>query len=499
MNVTPLSPLTTVKVLANVPLDNTYKDTLKFSNVSDQISYFTGKLKKQFNNCTPVKMQNKIRLPINADSLYQCNYIMFQNANFSNKWFYAFIKSIDFININMCEIEIEIDVFQTWQFDITFKPSYIFREHSLTDNVGDNLVSEQVDYGYYREETAEVTPFFDNYVVVVATSYDPTVEQTGGYRGGLYTGLSYITALVDNSEQVQALNEYLDLVTKANKSESITSLFMMPAMFHTNGSTPILKRFDATKQITKIGNYIPKNKKLLTFPYNFLYVFTPEGANAIYRYEYFQNPSSCGFNIQCAMSCNPEIILEPIAYQNQQFNIDESLSLGGFPQCSYSIDSFKAYLAQNSSSVALNLLGTGASMATGNPQAVVGGIIGMANTVNSVVQASQRPPMTKGTQGNSTFTGTREKNFYFINKHISEEYAKIVDDYFSMYGYATNRVKVPNITGRPSWNYVKTDNAKIVGSVPFNDISKIKSILDNGVTFWHGDWVGDYNRSNEVN
>jgi hypothetical protein len=161
-----------------------------------------------------------------------------------------------------------------------------------------------------------------------------------------------------------------------------------------------------------------------------------------------------------------------------------------------------AWLAQNSSGTALlglsSAIGLGAGITSGNPVAIGGGLVGMSSLVNSVVMASAKPPQARGTQGNSTFTGTREKNFYFVNKHVSEEYAKIIDDYFSMYGYATNRVKVPNINGRPSWNYVKTQNCKIVGNVPFNDIVKIRKMFDNGITFWHGDYVGDYTRNNQV-
>lgn len=496
MNVVPMTPITSVKVLNNVPLDNTYTDTLKFSDVSSQLSFFTGKVKFSFTNLMPVKMQNTIRLPITADKLYDCNYIMWQNANFGVKWFYGFIKKINFINVNMCEVEFDMDVYQTWQFDITIKPSYVLREHSSTDNVGDNLVTENIDLGYYREEPAETTNFFNSYVAVIATSFDGS-GKTGGYRGGLFTGLSYVPALVDNPDQVQSLVDLLDDITVANKSDAITSIFMMPSLFFTNDATPVLKRFDATKQVTKIGSYVPKNKKLLTYPYNFLYVFTPDGSNAIYKYEYFQNPNECGFNIQCAMSCNPEIIAEPIAYQNQQFNIDESISMGNFPQCAYSIDSFKAWLAQNSTSTLLSLASAGMAMSTGGVGMAMG-VMGMAGTVNNVVQASMKPPMVKGSQGNSTFTGTREKNFYFVNKHVSEEYAKIIDDYFSMYGYATNRVKVPNMNNRPSWNYVKTEDCKIVGSVPFGDIARIKEMFNAGVTFWHGDYVGDYSRNNQV-
>lgn len=498
MNVVPMTPITSVKVLNNVPLDNTYKDTLNFSDVSAQVSFFTGKTKFTFTNLTPVRLQNTIRLPITADKLYDCNYIMWQNANFGSKWFYGFIRKIDFVNINMCTVEFEMDVFQTWQFDITLKPSYVEREHASTDNVGDNLVTENVDLGYYREEPAQKTSFFDSYVAVIATSWDGGTEKLGGYRGGLFTGLSYIPALVDSPDQVQELIDLLDNITTANKSDAITSLFMMPSMFFTNDDMPIMMRFDATKQTSQIGGYTPKNKKLLTYPYNFLYVFTPDGSNAIYRYEYFLNANECGFNIQCAMSCNPEIIAEPIGYQNQQFNIDESLSMGNFPQCAYSIDSFKAWLAQNSTSTAISVASSAMGMSLGNPVATAMGVMGMAGTVNGIVQTSMKPPMVRGSQGNSTFTGTREKNFYFVNKHISVEYARIIDDYFSMYGYATNRVKVPNINNRPSWNYVKTQDVKIIGSVPFDDMGKIKDMFNSGVTFWHGDYVGDYTRNNSL-
>jgi hypothetical protein len=496
-----MTPYTTVKLLSNVPLDNSYKDTLDFSSVSSQYAYFNGKKAFEFLNLTPVKMQNTIRIPKSADLLYNCNYVMFQNANFGTKWFYAFISDIEYVSPNMCNVKFELDFWQTWQFDIDIHSCYVEREHSSTDNVGDNLVNESIDLGQYREEVAEKTTFFDSYIAVIATAYNAG-GKTGGYKGGLFTGLNYVSGLVDNDTEVQALVDYLDTTVKANMQDAITSIFLMPSDFFTTDVLPVMHRFDATKQISSIGSYTPKNTKLLTYPYNFLYVFSTDGNSAIYRYEYFLNPSSCGFNVQCAMSCNPEIVLEPIGYNNQQFNIDESLTMTGFPQCAYSIDSFKAWLAQNSASTALTFAGSVASLGAGvmgsNGFATAGGILGMASTINSVVQASIKPPQSRGIQGNSTFTGTREKNFYFVNKHISEEYAKIIDDYFSLYGYATNRVKIPNFKSRPSWNYVKTQNAKITGSVPFNDIVKIRKMFNDGVTFWHGDFVGDYTRNNQV-
>lgn len=497
MNVQPLEPITSVKVLKNVPLDNSYKDTRSFSSSSQQISYFSSLKKYEFNNLTPIKLQNKIRLPINASALYDCNYIMFQNANFNQKWFYAFISSINYVGVNNCEITFEIDVLQTWYFDYKLNPCMVLREHSNTDAVGDNLVTENIDYGYYVSETAETPDYFLSYSAVLATAWEQD-GKCGGYRGGLFSGINYIPYLVNNTEQVNALIEFLDSAVSANQIDSIISIFMMPTEFIAPSTSPVTKRFDAALQTDKIGSYIPKNKKLLSYPFNMLEVYTVDGASAIYKYELFQSRESCGFFLTCGMSCNPEIVLQPIAYNKQQINNEETLTLGSFPQCAYAVDSFKAFLAQNGASTLISMATTGLAMASGNPTALAMGAMGLASSVNSVVQNSMKPPSIRGTQSTSTFTASREKNFYFANKHITEEYAKNIDSFFDVYGYQTNRVKIPNITGRPFWNYVQTENCNITGSIPFNDISKIKSIFNDGITFWHTNDIGNYSLNNTI-
>lgn len=498
MNVVPMTPITKVSILRNVRLDSSYKDTFDFSDVSAQTAFFQSKAKYNFTDFTPVRLQNAIRVPVAADNLYDCSYLMFQNANFGNKWFYAFIKEIKFINVNMSEILFDIDVIQTWWFDITLNQSYIVREHSATDNIGDNLVLEDVELGEYINETAQRSGHTESYVAVIATAYDAD-GTPGGYFGGTFTGLNYVAGLIDNSEQVQQLLSFLQSAVDANKADSITSTFIMPFDFYTTDSMPITHRVDVEKQLSKVGTYTPKNKKLLTYPYNYLMVSTSDGAQHSYRYEYFQG-SVCGFILECAMGCNPEIVLEPIAYNNQQFNVEESLSLSGFPQFGFSIDTFRAWLAQNSNSTFLagitNVLSIAGGALTANPMAVAGGVIGLSSTVNNVVMAANKADSSRGAQGSNTLVGTREKDFYFYPRHIREDYAQILDDYFTMYGYATHTVKSPNIKTRTSWNYVQTRNAKITGNVPFEDITVIKDCFNNGITFWHGDWIGDYSRDN---
>jgi hypothetical protein len=53
-----------------------------------------------------------------------------------------------------------------------------------------------------------------------------------------------------------------------------------------------------------------------------------------------------------------------------------------------------------------------------------------------------------------------------------------------LFGYKVNTVKVPNIAGRPRWNYVKTVGANIAGNIPADAMANIKLMYDNGLRFW---------------
>ena len=88
-------------------------------------------------------------------------------------------------------------------------------------------------------------------------------------------------------------------------------------------------------------------------------------------------------------------------------------------------------------------------------------------------------------------------DFWVGFKTIKAEYARVIDDYFSMYGYKINRVKIPNVTGRPNWNYVQTSDLNAIGAIPVPDMAKLKQMFNAGVTFWHsGANVGNYTLGN---
>ena len=133
------TPTTNLRLLS-VPLESDYSNTLWFPNVEAQTTYFTGKIVKTFDDFNYIKKDNTIVVAEEIDKLYNCNYIMYKNTNFSNRWFYAFINRMEWASNGSTRLYVSTDVIQTWFFDITYYQSYVDTCHSDTDVAGDNIV-----------------------------------------------------------------------------------------------------------------------------------------------------------------------------------------------------------------------------------------------------------------------------------------------------------------------------------------------------------------------
>lgn len=83
----------------------------------------------------------------------------------------------------------------------------------------------------------------------------------------------------------------------------------------------------------------------------------------------------------------------------------------------------------------------------------------------------------------STFIGF--KQYELQHYTIKHQFAQIIDEYFSRFGYACKRIKVPNTNARQYWTYTKTMGCEITATIPIDDATKIKKIYDHGITFWN--------------
>ena len=164
-------------------------------------------------------------------------------------------------------------------------------------------------------------------------------------------------------------------------------------------------------------------------------------------------------------------------------------------------------MAQNSVPVALNSIASVTNSAiashySAHPTASFGvGTVGtVANVLSQMYTASIAADQCRGNISNGNVNVARNiQEFYKQRCHVTKDFAIVIDNFFSMYGYATNKVKQPNISSRPHWNYVKTLGCDVVGRAPSDDIKKMCSIYDNGITFWkNANEVGDYSLDNSV-
>ena len=180
-------PNSEVRLIKNVPFSNNYKNVIQFNNKTSQENYFKSLPNIVADDFKYVRNNGTIKVPYYRDEILEYNYLMFKNKAYGDKYFYAFITNISYINPNTSAISFELDVFQTWFMDVEFKPSYVEREHCQRWNSDGtpviNTIPEGLDYGseyVYKGHKRLYDVGLKNKIkwIVIATSLD--VDDIGG-------------------------------------------------------------------------------------------------------------------------------------------------------------------------------------------------------------------------------------------------------------------------------------------------------------------------------
>ena len=300
------------------------------------------------------------------------------------------------------------------------------------------------------------------------------------------------------------------------------------------------------------GAWQPKNNKLYTYPYCFFIGTNNEGTTIEYKYEYFSAPVT--FRMVCDFCPNPTVAMIPENYMQEIADSEEdfshALTITNFPQCSWATNDLVAKMIQATMGLA-----TAATLRNHVPllyqgEHEGGGHVGNRFSFNQSYQGKRLSgeekivPMVEAYEG-ERYSGTYKSglaegavkqlgkdfvrtssaigytllNTHIINSygngnilqasgdfgftfkevHIRTDFAKVIDDYFTMYGYQTNRIKIPNRNARPFWTYTKTTNCTIDGKMPMDDAEKIQDIYNSGITFWTAlGNIGNYGLNNGV-
>lgn len=530
-----IAPQTDVYLL-KVPLEIDNTNQLTFANATAQFNYFNSLPKIGYDNFTYQRKDGVLRIPALIDDIIQYNYVMYRNEGFSNKWFYAYIDKMEYLNDGVTAVSITTDVWQTWQFDLTYKSTFVEREHVNDDTVGAHTLPENLELGPFMFN-GQATNFgqsaIDDCYVALGVSEliapfnesIPLSDQFSVYNG-IYSGLYYLFF-----HSFESLENTINHYTANGKSDAIQTIFYVPYTFIANSTThqqsytasfwgrtatvvvywvePSLNPIDENpvtiSKPTALLNYTPRNKKLLTYPYCFFNLTNNAGEEYEYRYEDFNGDPT--FRVSMALCPSMSIKCTTSNYKNGVTDQlwSEGITGAKTPQCSWSSDYFTNWLTQNGVNIGMRALNTsvatGASLAFGNPVGATAGLVGaIGETVSEVYRASMIPDQVHGNISAGDISFSENKScFTLLPKCIKTEYANIIDRFFDMFGYKVNSVKRPNITGRRNWNYVKTVGCYIEADIPQEDLQAIKDMFNNGVTFWHNaSTFADYSQNNDI-
>lgn len=261
------------------------------------------------------------------------------------------------------------------------------------------------------------------------------------------------------------------------------------------------------------NGYIPRNKKLLTSVCRGYALINRTGLQIPFKPELFTNaPKIKLYGITMSTS----------GYQYEITNYSDLVK--SFGEVNYSSERRVGYDANTGINKALAIIGAGttitsgaAQIASGNPAAVLSGAGTIGGGLVSAIDSLGTREAHFGNNGDLLrITGGRPR-LRWIEVSPTYSQCEVIDSFFDMFGYTiqkhVNPLKylyqyhIDSQTGktiyeydnpiRSNWEYIKTDNINMRVHAPADYENKLKSIFNNGVTFWNDyDSFGDYSETN---
>lgn len=461
------TPITTVQLMNNVPLfpDNT--NQIYFDNATHQNQYFTSRVYKTSNNLTYQRDYQVYALQAEYDNtITSCNYLRYRNNNYGNKWFYAFITSIRYVNPNTVYIDFILDAYQTFMFDITWKDCFIERSHVRDDTLGAHTLDEGIHVGNrYSKEVNVSWPGTDVFagnvnvvpIIFLAAAYvfpssgDPTERIITANVQGTPTTLAVWFPNFDviKTAPLFQMQQFLKLLQNSSKSNAIVASVAIPehiargtwnTMKGVEGAITevqadpkaiesgaylqisnqqFIDSVNATLTLTPLMSYTPRNKKLYCYPFTYFVLSSNQGENVTIKTEWLpetQPPvGDPDRELKLSLSAN---ISPDSSYFCKVTNANSAsraltCTMAQLPQVATASSTYANWLAGHMASITSGILANGLQIFGGTAATVSGagasaGIGGIASGVNGIIGTignlidAEKMPASLNSSGGST-------------------------------------------------------------------------------------------------
>lgn len=551
----PTIPNTTLYV-GVVPWNSDLKNVQSYGSRAEQISAIQGLLIHKYEHINIIRRDSDLILKGVNEDLTQCNYLMYQNADISNKWYFAFIDNVQYNSLNSVIISHTIDVWQTYQFDITYYKNLILRAHvaKSTDTVGRWLAPEPISVAPEFERKHNVfndISWTPQYVLHSTSVYNPNTkkyEYKGSGTGASlsaeygifvdsdtdvqevvkkYGKLSPAEALKSDNDdeysnwiadlltgQIESFEKSLNNAVKLISTTSISQLqdhrneliglYAIPAWVHSGTNkyaTNNIKKKDVTTTLpttTLACGYTPRNKKMLSSLCKAYLFYNENGFKLPLKPELFTSDTPV-FTVKATELSTNGFLLQIGSYADYTAKTNK---------ISYNCENRLGYDANTGLDKVLNTLtsavgvvnavGSVASQAfAGNVGGAVQGAVGAVQQSINMIDALGQRGVNTGASGDIMSITEKRAMPVFADVSPTEAQCRYIDDYLDVYGYAINEIgKISSyMKNRTNWNYIQVANCNIKVSAPNDDFNKLKQMFESGVTIWHRNF-GDYDQNN---
>lgn len=402
-------------MLCNVPWNSDYRDVWKAESRNALDTYLRSQTGPtyQITNSVYARVGDPIDLELPFNAAYRYNYLRVYNPaqpvnGDTSRAFYYFITEVQHINTNDTRIYVQLDIWQTFGFDITFGNAFIESGHigvaneNRMDNFGRDYltVPEGLDIGgeyvisdVLSRNIGTARNVTTEYMIAITSSVDLTVD-VGTFKDPKQTAADgNLSENLPNGAEtyifknVEVFKEWLTTFKdKAHALQNILEIRAIPGAYNmpeepvpgVAGMSRLTAGSIETRQYSMGVNWRAKLNepgryrfldKFKVYPYTVLELTSYTGTPVMLKPESWQDPDATVNEIPHFASQNARVMFSPHQYNAPSESatvvqdasglvrdsgefLDVATGLFNFPSFSLFNDGYMLYLAANKNSLA---------------------------------------------------------------------------------------------------------------------------------------------------